>query len=270
MQLGDGENPDNGLIENNLIYNERTRDTSNSVTLIDAVNANNWVVKGNIITDFSKGSGNQISYGAFFKGNGENNIFDGNLIMCEWLHRGGVRLGLSFGGGGTDDEYCNNYDCSTEHSNGIIKNNIVMNCTTDVGIYLNRSANTLIHNNLIYNTTGIDVRFPTSSATIYNNIIDGRIKDRDGGSHKETNNITERSSDRIDTVAHKIYKAPNIGDFSISNPDPIKGKGKKLNKITADICGFLQSGDTNYIGPFAANTDNNCNEQFKFISQFLN
>jgi hypothetical protein len=78
-----------------------------------------------------------------------------------------------------------------------------MNCTTDVGIYLNRSANTLIHNNLIYNTTGIDVRFPTSSATIYNNIIDGRIKDRDGGSHKETNNITERSSDRIDTVAHK-------------------------------------------------------------------
>ena len=270
LNSGDGENPDNGLIENNLIYNERTRDTSNSVTLIDAVNVNNWVVKGNIITDFSKGSGNQISYGAFFKGNGENNIFDGNLIMCEWLHRGGVRLGLSFGGGGTDDEYCNNYDCSTEHSNGIIKNNIVMNCTTDVGIYLNRSANTLIHNNLIYNTTGIDVRFPTSSATIYNNIIDGRIKDRDGGSHKETNNITERSSDRIDTVAHKIYKAPNIGDFSISNPDPIKGKGKKLNKITADICGFLQSGDTNYIGPFAANTDNNCNEQFKFISQFLN
>ena len=163
LNSGDGENPDNGLIKNNLIYNERTRDTDNSVTLIDAVNVNNWVVKGNIITDFSKGDGNQISYGAFFKGNGQNNMFESNLVMCEWLHRAGVRLGLSFGGGGTDDEYCNNYDCSTEHTNGNIRNNIVMNCTTDVGIYLNRSANTSIYNNLIYNTAGIDVRFPTST-----------------------------------------------------------------------------------------------------------
>lgn len=265
-----GENPDNGRIENNLLYNEDIRGTSNSVTLIDAVNVNNWVVKGNIITDFSKGYGNQISYGAFFKGNGENNIFDSNLIMCEWLHRGGVRLGLSFGGGGTDDEYCNNYDCSTEHSNGIIRNNIVMNCTTDVGIYLNRSANTLIHNNLVYNTAGIDIRFPTSSATIYNNIIDGRIKDRDGGEHQENNNITGGSSDRMDTVAHQVYQSPNEGDFSIKDPAAIKGKGINLNKITADICGFLQSGDAKDIGPFSVDSDNSCKEQFKFISQFLN
>lgn len=269
LNAGEGGNPDYGRIENNLIYNERTRDTSNSVTLIDAVNVNNWVVKGNIITDFSKGSGNQISYGAFFKGNGENNTFEGNLIMCEWLHRGGVRLGLSFGGGGTDDEYCNNYDCSTEHTDGVIRNNIVMNCTTDVGIYLNRSADTSIYNNLIYNTSGIDVRFPTSSAHIYNNIIDGRIKDRDGGEYTEENNIIEFSSDKNNTVAHKIYQDPNEGDFSIINPDLIKGKGVNLNDRISDLCGILQTNSANDIGPFSTTSDANCKAQFKFITQFL-
>lgn len=265
-----GENPDNGVVENNLIFNERARDTGNAVTPIDAVNVNNWIVKGNIITDFSKGRGNKISYGAFFKGNAENNIFDGNLIMCEWLHRGGVRVGVSFGGGGSGDKYCRDFDCSTEHTNGVIRNNIIMNCTTDVGIYLNRSADTLIHNNLIYNTAGIDVRFPTSSANIYNNIIDGRIKNRDGGKHKETNNITEGSSDRMNTIAHKIYQKPDEGNFSIINPTLIKGNGLELDKMTEDICGFLQSDNINDIGPFSINADNRCKEQFKFISQFLN
>lgn len=271
LNAENGENPDYGRIENNLIYNERTRDTANSVTLIDAVNVNNWIVKGNIITDFSKGNGNQISYGAFFKGNGANNIFEGNLVMCEWLHRGGVRLGLSFGGGGSGDQFCNNYDCSTEHTNGVIRNNIVMNCSTDVGIYLNRSADTSIYNNLIYNTSGIDVRFPTSSAHIYNNIIDGRIKDRDGGVHKEENNITEFSSDKNNTIAHKTYQDPNKGDFSIISPDLIKDKGLNLDGITNDICGIIENDNGVIdIGPFSTSLATSCQEQFKFISQFLN
>lgn len=270
MNADKGENPDYGVIENNLIFNETERDTGNAVAPIDAVNVDNWIVKGNIITDFSKGKGNKISYGAFFKGNAENNIFDGNLVMCEWLHRGGVRVGLSFGGGGSGDQYCKDFDCSTEHTNGVIRNNIIMNCTTDVGIYLNRSNETLIHNNLIYNTAGIDVRFPTSSANIYNNIIDGRINNRDGGEHQESNNITERSSDRMNTVAHKVYQNPSDGDFSIKDSTTIKGKGLNFDSITADICGFLQPDDTNDIGPFSVNSDDRCKARFNFISQFLN
>ncbi|SDD37235.1 right-handed parallel beta-helix repeat-containing protein [Kordiimonas lacus] len=182
--------PDNVLIEDNVIYNNTPRNTGNPVTPIDVVGGRNWVIRENFIADFAKGAGNKISYAAFLKGNSDHGLFERNLIICEWRHKGGARLGLSFGGGGvTNPNYCQGRSCKIEHYKGIIRGNIIMNCPNDVGIYLNNAASTEIINNTIINTAGIDVRFNGSFATIANNIIEGRIKDRDGGRFRQFGNV---------------------------------------------------------------------------------
>ena len=63
-----------------------------------------------------------------------------------------------------------------------------MNCS-DVGIYLNRAQDTLVDHNTLYATAGIDVRFPTSSATLRNNALTGAIRNRDGGTSTQSGNL---------------------------------------------------------------------------------
>lgn len=184
--------PDDVLIEKNVIYNEVPRHTANPVTPIDVVGGRRWIIRENFIADFQKALGNKVSMAAFLKGNSDHGLFERNLIVCEWRHRGGIRLGLSFGGGGTSNpKYCQGRSCKIEHYKGTIRSNIIMNCPKDVGIYLNNAASTTITNNTIINTAGIDARFNGTFATIANNIVHGRIKDRDGGRHREMNNIVE-------------------------------------------------------------------------------
>ncbi|HET8728057.1 MAG TPA: chondroitinase-B domain-containing protein [Alphaproteobacteria bacterium] len=187
----DGETrfPDHVRIEDNYLYNRDVRDTDNAVTLIDVLGTTDWLVRGNFLADFGKGRGNGISYAAFFKGNGHDNRFEENLVICNWRHRGGVRVGLSFGGGGaTSPRYCRDGDCSVMETGGVMANNIVMNCN-EVGIYLNRAGSTRILHNLLYGTAGIDVRYPESTAIIRNNILSGAIRERDGGSAIADGNI---------------------------------------------------------------------------------
>jgi hypothetical protein len=98
--------PDNGVIESNTLGNTSIRRTGNPVTLIDLVAASHWAIRGNVISDFINGQGNQISYGAFAKGGGSANRFERNVVLCENILKGtsGQRVGLSLGGGGTGPE----------------------------------------------------------------------------------------------------------------------------------------------------------------------
>lgn len=181
---GNGENgafPNDVIIENNTIANAAPRQTSNPVTPIDVVGGRRWVVRGNVIADFGKALGDRTSYGAFLKGNSFDGVFDRNLVVCEWRHAGGLRVGLSLGGGGTGQRHCEGSDCSVEHTNGLIINNIIMNCPGEVGIYLNRASQTRIYNNTLYRTFGIVVRYPESTVEISNNLVSGSILTRDGG-----------------------------------------------------------------------------------------
>ena len=92
------------------------RDTANPVTPIDLVAASHWTIRGNLITDFIKGGGDRISYGAFAKGAGAHNVFEQNVVVCE-AHAArtpGQRVGLSLGGGGTGKPYCRDGRCIIE------------------------------------------------------------------------------------------------------------------------------------------------------------
>lgn len=243
--------PDDGRVSNNVFINDTSRQTSNPVTLIDIVGASNWTVDRNFIADFAKAHGDRISYGAYFKGAGTDNIFERNLVRCERMHRGGTRVGLSFGGGGTDRQACRDGRCRTEQSRGVMRFNIVMNCPNSVGIYLNKSTDTRVHNNLLVDTRGIDVRFSESTATIRNNVIDGRIRARNGGSYIENGNITSFFQAVLNgNVSTEIFADPRMGDLSISDKDALTKPGRKISGGTTDFCNRpLPNGHTQ-IGPF--------------------
>lgn len=180
---GDGKNmPDDGLIEGNTLFNTEVRNTSNPVTPIDLVAASRWVMRSNLITDFVKGQGDRISYGAFAKGAGADNRFEQNIVLCESGLRGveGQRVGLSLGGGGTGPEYCRDKRCITEQDGGVIQSNLIASCSDD-GIYINRSATSKIIHNTLIDTGGIVVRFPESTADVEGNLVDGTIRSRQDG-----------------------------------------------------------------------------------------
>lgn len=255
--------PDGGAILDNAFVNDRPRRTDNPVTVIDLVAADGWVVAGNFIADFAKGRGDRTSYGAFFKGAGEGNVFERNLVRCEWRHRGGTRIGFSFGGGGTTPEACRDRRCAVEHRQGILRSNVIMDCPNDVGIYLNKGAASVIHNNLILNTRGIDVRYAASSAEIFNNVIDGRILARDDGTYTGRANAISTFDAALDRdVSDGLFADPDAGDLRATDPASLVGAGVPLGTPpdgpAKDFCGRPYAPDARLIGPFQYGPDMGC------------
>ncbi|MBK1640321.1 hypothetical protein CKO12_00170 [Chromatium okenii] len=250
--------PDDGLIERNTIFNTTPRQTGNPVTLIDLVTADRWVVRANIIADFAKDGGDRISYGAFMKGSSTNGVFERNLVLCYFKQprTGGLRIALSFGGGGSGSGFCRDDVCDTEHSGGIMRNNVILHCPDDVGIYLNRAADTLLDGNLLVGTYGIDVRFPTSTARLVNNILDGAVRERDGGQATLTNNLISEVCVLGDCTVADWFANPAAGDLRLKNIDAVIRSGQQLDPAALDFCG-KQRGNPPDLGPieFTAGAD---------------
>ena len=219
----DGVYPDDGLIASNTLYNTHARNTGNPVVPIDLVAAGRWIVRNNVIKDFVKLEGNGVSYGAFAKGAGSANVFERNLVWCEDKLRGqpGQRVGLSLGGGGTGAHWCRDGKCITEQQGGVIRANLIVACS-DVGIYLNGAADSRVEDNTLVDTTGIDVRFATSSARLDGNLVDGPVRSRNGG-------LLHLGDNRTMPLWHAyvgshpvrdLFRAPLEGDFSWSGQAP--------------------------------------------------
>lgn len=187
--------PDHVTISGNDFYNQSARNTKNPVTPIDVVGGNDWLIENNFIADFALQQHGKftVTYGAFLKGGGERGIINNNVVNCAWKipHQSflDIRIGLSLGGGGTGGAFYQNVGGSFEHSGGIIENNLIINCSNDVGIYLNKAAKSKVNNNILLNTLGIDIRYNSSSATLEKNQYQGRIKARDGAWIRKINNI---------------------------------------------------------------------------------
>jgi hypothetical protein len=249
-----GRFPDHGLIEANTLRNDSVRDTANPVTLIDIVAASHWSVRRNLISDFVKGAGDRISYGAFAKGAGSNNVFEQNVVVCEARLQGvpGQRVGLSLGGGGTGKEYCRDRKCIAEQEQGVIRANLVASCSDD-GIYLNNAATSkLVHNTLV-DTGGIQVRFAGSSADIEGNLVDGDIRGRDGALLR----LDDNRSTSIALLyagyhpARSVFVAPQAFDFQWNGEAPRRATSGQL---TPDLCGAARPATPTYgafenIGP---------------------
>ncbi len=177
----DGDWPDHGELSHNTLHNTAPRRTDRPVTMFDLVGANHWHVLDNHVSGFAKEDGNRVAYGLFAKGASEGARFERNLVICSPrdISAPGVRVGISFGGGGTDPGACRDGTCQThEHRRGLAANNIVAHCN-DVGLDVNRAHDiALVHNTLI-NTAGIGVRRGASARTLAN-LSDGGMRARDG------------------------------------------------------------------------------------------
>jgi MYXO-CTERM domain-containing protein len=226
--------PDDVVIEYNELYNEAPRDTSNPVTPLDIVGGQRWRVRGNFIHDHAKGGGDNISYAAFFKGHSKDGIMERNLVVCELLHTGQIRLGLSLGGGGTGpDSICEDGACKPEHERGIVRNNLIVNCPADVGMYINAGADSTIVNNTLYNTGGIDMRFAQTTGVVHNNLMMGKIRDRDGAVTTKMNNVTDATL--ADFAAW--FVDPGKYDFTLKDGAQFVDKALAIPEVTDDYCG---------------------------------
>ncbi len=246
--------PDNVLVEKNSFSNTSPRDTSLPVTTIDVVGGNNFRIKANLISDFIKLHGDKVSYAAFLKGYGKQGLFEENLVICNMnLHKPGhTQVGLSLGGGGTGSAYCFDKKCEFEHDQGVLQNNIIMNCN-DVGIYINKGKDTQIINNTLYNTSGIDIRFPQSNALLVNNLISGKVRTRNKATVNRYNNF---EADTLDEFNY-WFSNPAIADFSLldnsMSPLPLNSA---IN--SRDYCATLQANQPRIPGATTNTNDVQC------------
>ena len=173
-----------------------------------------------------------------FNGISRNGRFENNLVECEVNHSGFTRVGLSLGGGGSyPDSICEDQNCQAEHTNGQIVNNIIVNCPSDVGIYLNKAPDTQVLHNLLYQTTGIDVRFPNTTAFVDGNVLDGKLRERDDGQATTGTNLVEyRDFDMA-------YLDPARNDFRPQGIEDLKDQGNP--EVHVDFCWNERSETTN-------------------------
>lgn len=237
-----GRFPDDGLIEHTTLTATHVRATAKPVTPVDLVAASGWILRANVISDFVKRDGNQVSYGAFAKGGGRNNLFERNVVWCEQNLRGlpGQRVGLSLGGGGTGKEFCRDGRCITEQEGGTLRANLIVGCS-DAGIYLNEAAGSKLLDNTLVDTTGIDVRYPASSAMVDGNLVDGPIRARDGGVlHLGDNRATPLWRTYLGShPVRGLFRAPESGDFAWRGEAPERDEADEGERPAGapDLCG---------------------------------
>lgn len=239
-----GEPPRGGLVEGNELFDTHPRRTGAPVTPVNIDHGVNWVVRGNLIRDFHKQGGDDVSYGAFVKGGAAGAVFERNVVLCARDDpRGGSRIGLSFGGGGMDAALCPPAwnaatPCSPEVSGSTMRNNIIASCS-DAGIYLNKARDTRVLFNTLIRTKGIQFRFPDSTGEVRGNLTTWETVTRDGGSFRDGGgNLRALSSD-----LESWYRDPDAGDLRLkAAPAPLIGKGGSADGVATDYCGRRRSG----------------------------
>lgn len=233
------EIPHAGLIERNELADTRARATSNPVTKLNIDTGDNWIVRDNLIRDFQKNGGDTVSYGAFMKSGGNNGVFERNLVLCTRdVITGGVRLGLSFGGGGTGAAFCApafnaSVPCDPEHTGGTIRNNVIANCS-DVGIYLNKARSTQVLFNTLISTAGVDFRFASSTGSAHGNVMTGMVRGRDSGTFTAGTNLLNVTS----ATFAGWYQEPLKGNLTVKgNVSSLVGAAAARAEVVDDFCG---------------------------------
>ena len=235
--------PNAGLIEYNELSDTRPRNTGYPVTKLNIDGGDDWIVRGNYIHDATKMGGNQTSFGAFFKSGGKRGVMERNLMICAKDNQSlSTRIGLSLGGGGTGGEFCPpaynaNVPCAIEHDGGTLRNNIIVNCS-DVGIYLNRAKDSKILFNTLIETSGIDLRFDTTSGEAYGNLVSGVIRTRDGATMTAASNVQNVALATFQTW----YTAPLVGDLTAVG-DVLTAIGAVATRtdVTDDYCANVRA-----------------------------
>lgn len=237
---GGMDQPNRGLVERCEVFDEHARATSNPVTKLNIDSVDDWVVRGCHLHDFSKNGGNFVSYGSFIKGGARRGLYERNLVVCQTSgpSSADARIGLSFGGGGTGAAFCAPafnaaVPCDVEHLDGVMRNNLIVNCS-DVGVYLNRASNTRLLFNTLIDTNGVDFRFVTTSGLAQGNLLGSVVRSRDQGTFSSVDNLQGVSSATFSAA----YKHPATGDLTVQGDvSSWVGRAAAHAQVTEDYCG---------------------------------
>jgi len=184
---------------------------------VDCHGALNWIVRGNTFRDIVSPETALAEHAIHFWNDSAGTVVENNVIIdCD--------RGIGFGLG------------SSTHTGGLIFNNFVRT-TRDVGIGLESSSNTLVYNNTLYTenyTNSIEYRFPgTAGGSIVNNLTNGQIRSRDGGTAYLSHNVS-------DADAHWFHDA-SAGDLHLALApevlDRVVDQGTALGEVNTDIDG---------------------------------
>ncbi len=118
----------------------------------------------------------------------------------------------------------------------MIRSNLIASCADD-GIYLNSAARSTVSHNTILDTGGITVRFPSSSADIEGNLVDGAIRSRDGGVMRVRDNASTSimASYAGFHTTRDLFNGSSIATLSWSGDTP----RREQQPVTSppDLCG---------------------------------
>jgi hypothetical protein len=232
---GNGENghfPDDVLIENNWLFDTRPRVTDNPIAPVDVVGGSRWTVRGNLIADFAKRLDHppmrtdDWSYGLFLKGNSERGMIAGNIVDCD-IDAPPTRSirGISLGASGTGPGLCDKGGaCRTEHRQGTIWGNIVLNCPAEPGLYLFQAQDTLVAGNIVVGTTGIDVVGIASKARVSGNTLDGAIAVTGGATATGVKDNVILSA----AAARQNYFLPLLGKAPVKDDPALARAAKRI------------------------------------------
>ena len=231
--IGSGAFPDDVVIEGVELRNSAARNVATPVALIEAIGGRRWIIRDNILADSGKLLGSAISHAAVLRGNSRDGVMEGNLVICEDAHSDGTRLGLSLGGGGTSPGFlCEDGTCTPEHQNGLIRNNVILRCPDDRGIYLNEAASAGIYNNTLVGSLGIEAEFAASVADVRNNLTSGSIDGVGGATVTDSSNVAGVSLATFDAW----FGDPDLLDFSLQDGTSFVDLGEVLADVTDDFC----------------------------------
>ncbi|GAB3516711.1 polysaccharide lyase domain-containing protein [Photobacterium alginatilyticum] len=250
--------PDHGIIRHNHFFFTAPRDVAKPVTPINVDHGNNWLISRNIIRDFIKLGGNQVSYGAFIKGGSVKGAIENNLVICNSTQQDftGSRIGLSLGGGGMAQQHRRG-ESEAETVEALIRNNIVIRCN-DAGIYINRGKHSAVSNNILYGTQGIDIRYPQSDTYVANNILNGNITQRDRGkADSKANLVSSRRFWFGEEAIDSWFLSPGDGNFTVTSEQTRKQLHSHAvpyqllpGHENKDFCGNRISSNSRFRGSF--------------------
>jgi hypothetical protein len=101
----------------------------------------------------------------------------GNIVDCDLAAPPTRSIrGISLGASGTGPGLCDKGGaCRTEHRQGTVWGNIVLNCPAEPGLFLFQAEDTLVAGNILAGTAGVAVVGIESNARVSGNTLDGAI-----------------------------------------------------------------------------------------------